>query len=376
MAAAELPDVDVVIAGGGPVGCALALALSGSAVSVARITDAADVADRPIALSYGSRLILERLAAWSPAASTAIRTIHVSQQGFGRTVMRCADYGLPALGYVTSYSELVARLAARTPAISGNLRSWEHSGGGIVLRLAAPGSEARMRARLLVLADGGLNRDAGRVTDYRQRAVVAEIAAEHASAGTAWERFTAEGPLALLPFGDRYALVWSTSPATAQELQGLPDPEFLARLRRAFGARLGDFRSTGPRSTFPLSLRRSAVRVSPRVLAIGNAAQTLHPVAGQGLNLGLRDAWELARMLLDSAKDEVGAPVFVAGYARSRGFDRHAGIGFTDFLVRMFSNSVAPLALARGAGLAMLDMLPPARHFLARRMIFGARALP
>ena len=376
MAAVDLPEVDVAIAGGGPVGCALALALSDSAVPVARISDEAAAADRPIALSYGSRLILERLAAWSPLASTAIQTIHVSQQGFGRTVMRCADYGLPALGYVTSYSELVARLAARTPAISGNLKSWEHSGDGIVLRLSAGGGEARMRARLLVLADGGLNRDAGRVTDYRQRAIVAEVAAERATAGTAWERFTAEGPLALLPFGERYALVWSMSPATAEELQGLRDPEFLARLRRAFGGRLGDFRWTGPRSTFPLSLRRGAVQTSPRVLAIGNAAQTLHPVAGQGLNLGLRDAWELARMLLDATREEIGARAFVARYARSRDLDRRAGIRFTDFLVRMFSNSVPPLALARGAGLAMLDVLPPARHFLARRMIFGARALP
>jgi len=166
------------------------------------------------------------------------------------------------------------------------------------------------------------------------------------------------------------------SPATAEQLQALRDLDFLARLRQAFGGRLGDFLSTGPRSAFPLSLRRSAVRVSPRVLAIGNAAQTLHPVAGQGLNLGLRDAWELARMLLDSAKEELGAPAFVARYAEGRGLDRRAGIGFTDFLVRMFSNSVPPLALARGAGLALLDMLPPARHFLARRMIFGARALP
>jgi 2-octaprenyl-6-methoxyphenol hydroxylase len=377
LAAVELPDVDVAIAGGGPVGCALALALSGSAVSVARIADEARGADRPIALSYGSALILERLGAWSSVAGTAIQSIHVSQQGFGRTLMRCADYGLPALGYVISYSELVGQLLTRTPAvITGSLRSWETSGDEIVLRLSIGEGEARMKARLLVLADGGLSRDAGKVTDYRQRAIVAEVAAEHAQEGTAWERFAAEGPVALLPFRDRYALVWSVSPATAEELQDLSDPEFLARLRGTFGERLGGFRSTGPRSSFPLSLRRSAIRPSPRVLAIGNAAQALHPVAGQGLNLGLRDAWELARMLLDVAKEELGARAFVARYARSRGLDRYAGIGFTDFLVRTFSNSVPPLALARGAGLALLDMLPPARHFLARRMIYGAHALP
>src|SRR5262249_11350077 len=156
----------------------------------------------------------------------------------------------------------------------------------------------------------------------------------------------------------------------------LPESEFLARLREAFGGKLGKFLRSSPRSAFPLSLRRASVHPAPRVLAIGNAAQTLHPVAGQGLNLGLRDAWELARMLLDAARENIGSEATLSRYARGRTLDRYAGIGFTDFLVRLFSNSVAPLALARGAGLALLDVLPPARHFLARRMIFGARALP
>jgi 2-octaprenyl-6-methoxyphenol hydroxylase len=376
LGAGELPDIDVAIAGGGPVGCALALALSGSAVSCVRVAGAGDVADRPIALSHGSRLILERLGAWPSIGSSPVRTIHVSQQGFGRTVMRSADYGLPALGYVTSYSELVAHLASRSPATRATLAGWEHTDDGIALRLSGDQGETRMRARLLVLADGGSNRDAGRVVDYRQRAIVAEVVPERAPAATAWERFTDEGPLALLPYRDRHALVWSVSPATADELCGLPEREFLARLREAFGGRLGEFRASGPRTSFPLSLRHGAVRPSPRVLAIGNAAQTLHPVAGQGLNLGLRDAWELARMLLDASKEDVGERDLLARYARNRALDRYAGIGFTDFLVRMFSNSVPPLALARGAGLALLDVLPPVRHFLARRMMFGARALP
>jgi 2-octaprenyl-6-methoxyphenol hydroxylase len=376
LAELELPRVDVAIAGGGPIGSALALALSGSTVSVARIAEEAGVADRPIALSHGSRLILEHLGAWNSLGFTAIRTIHVSQQGFGRTVIRCSEHGLPALGYVVAYSGLVAHVASRTSVIAGTLKSWQHSGGEIVLGLSLGGKTARMSARLLVIADGGMSRDAHRVCDYGQRAVVAEVAAERTATGTAWERFTPEGPLALLPFGERQALVWSVSPGTADELCGLPEPEFLKRLQGAFGGRLGAFRSSGPRSAFPLSLRRGAIHPSPRVLAIGNAAQTLHPVAGQGLNLGLRDAWELARMLLDVSKEDIGATPVLSRYASSRALDRYTGIGFTDFLVRMFSNSLAPLALARGAGLALLDVLPPARHFLARRMIFGARALP
>jgi 2-octaprenyl-6-methoxyphenol hydroxylase len=373
---AELPEVDVAIAGGGPVGCALALALSGSAVSVARIAGEADFADRPIALSYGSRLILERLGAWNSIRSSPIETIHVSQRGFGRTAMRCTDYGLPALGYVTAYSELVAQLAGRTPASAESLRDWSSADDEVVLRLSRGERKTGIRARLLVLADGGQNRRAHHTRDYRQLAIVAEVTAEHPRAGVAWERFTAEGPLALLPFKERYALVWSVRPASAAELLSLSDSDFLARLREIFGGRLGNFSSVGARSSFPLSLRYGRIDPAPRVLAIGNAAQTLHPVAGQGLNLGLRDAWELAQMLLDAAKEEIGAPRFLTRYARSRSFDRYAGIGFTDFLVRIFSNSLAPLALARGAGLAALDALPPARSFLARRMIFGARALP
>jgi 2-octaprenyl-6-methoxyphenol hydroxylase len=372
----ELPEVDVAIAGGGPVGCALALALSGSALSVVRIAGDVASADRPIALSHGSRLILERLGAWDSVRNNPIESIHVSQQGFGRTVMRCADYGLPALGYVTAYSELVAQLAGRTPAVAETLRNWESADDKVILRLSRGEKEAGMRARLLVLADGGHNRHARHVRDYRQQAVVAEVTAERPRGGVAWERFTAEGPLALLPFGDRYALVWSVRPASASELLGLSDSDFLARLRKIFGGRLGNFDSVGPRSTFPLSLRQGTINPAPGVLAIGNAAQTLHPVAGQGLNLGLRDAWELAQMLLDVAKEEIGAPRFLARYVRRRRVDRYAGIGITDFLVRMFSNSFPPLGLARGAGLALLDALPTARRFLVRRMIFGARALP
>jgi 2-octaprenyl-6-methoxyphenol hydroxylase len=376
LAVVELPEVDVAVAGGGPVGCALALALRESGVSVTRIAGEVAVADRPIALSHGSRLILERLGAWNSIRNSPIETIHVSQQGFGRTVMRCAEIGLPALGYVTAYSELVEKLAARTPAVAVTLEDWKDDGNEIALRLSRGAEDVGMRARLLVLADGGRIRRSEQVKDYRQQAIVAEVTAERPRSGVAWERFTSEGPLALLPYGDRYALVWSMRPMSAGKLLGLSDRDFLERLRDAFGGRLGEFLSVSPRAVFPLSLRRSAINPQPRILAVGNAAQTLHPVAGQGLNLGLRDAWELAHMLLDAAKAEIGAPNFVARYVRRRRFDRYAGIGLTDSLVRIFSNSLPPLAAARGAGLAMLDALPSARRFLARRMIYGARALP
>ena len=372
---AELPQVDVAVAGGGPVGSAFALALAGSGLSVARISGEAALADRPIALSHGSRLILERLRVWDSIPNTPIETIHVSQQGFGRTVMRCAELGLPALGYVTAYSGLARQLAARTRAVTGTLLDWKVDADRISLRYSRGAEECGMRARLLVLADGGRLR-VERVKDYRQQAIVAQVTVERPQVHVAWERFTKEGPLALLPHGDGLALIWSVRPASAAELIGLSDPDFLGRLREAFGGRLGRFLTASSRAVFPLSLRRGAVSPQPRVLSVGNAAQTLHPVAGQGLNLGLRDAWELAQLLLGAAKEEIGAARLAARYARARRVDRYAGIGFTDFLVNLFSNSLPPLAAARGAGLAMLDAVSPARRFLARRMIYGARALP
>jgi len=371
----EAPEVDVAIAGSGPVGCALALALAGSPVSVARIGGEGRAADRPIALSYGSRLILERLGVWQQIPSTPIATIHVSQrQGFGRTVMRSAEHSLPALGYVTAYSELLAPLAAKTPAAAGTLTGWEPGDDSVSLRCAQ--AERRVRARLLVFADGGANLGTERVRDYQQHAIVAEVLTQRAHSGVAWERFTDEGPLALLPFRDRYAMVWSVHPQTAAILLQLSDSAFLVRLRQTFGDRLGSFTSVGPRAGFPLSLRFAAATVAPRMLAVGNAAQMLHPVAGQGLNLGLRDAWELAQMLLEVPAEEIGTKRFLARYMRERRVDRCAGIGVTDFLVRAFSSSFPPMAVMRGAGLAALDALPLARRFLARRMIFGARALP
>lgn len=371
---AEARETDVTVAGGGPVGCALALALSQAPISVARVAGDSDAADRPIALSYGSRLILERLGVWTKIPNTPIRTVHVTREGFGRTVMHSSEHGLPALGYVSSYSEIVRQFAGRLPAaLPAALRGWETRADGVVLKLS---DETTLRTRLLVLADGGGNRDWEYQRDYRQQAIVAEVAVERPRSGVAWERFTTEGPLALLPHGSRYALIWTVRPATATSLLGLSDDDFLAALRNAFGGRMGGFKTVSRRFAFPLWLRRGSPSPGPRILSVGNAAQTLHPVAGQGFNLGLRDAWELAQMLLDAGMDEIGTDRFVTRYVRKRRTDRNATIGVTDFFTRIFSSPLPPLAAARGAGLALLDTCPPARNFLARRMIFGTRALP
>jgi 2-octaprenyl-6-methoxyphenol hydroxylase len=381
--------VDILIAGGGPVGAALALALEGSGHSVvlaeARSADSggarsADFGDaRPIALSYASRLILERLNAWSGLPVTPIETIHVSQQGgFGRTLIRAADCGLPALGYVASYNELQQSVLAAPCSARRLFGARLTAFDGTTAAVQTQDGELALAPRLTVFADGARIAD-GRAAptyrkDYRQTAVVAWVKTAQAHRGRAWERFTPEGPLALLPHAARYGLVWTTTPDRAARLCALDTPAFLAELHASFGDRLGAFIEAGERAAFPLALRYQRDESRPRSLSVGNAAQTLHPVAGQGFNLGLRDAWELARLARD-ARDP-GSDSFCARYRRTRALDRRAGIRFTDSLVGLFSNSNPLLRFGRGAGLLALDLLPFARRLVARRMIYGARALP
>ncbi len=389
--------VDILIAGGGPVGAALALALEGSGHSVvlteARTADfggahgavagaargpaAGDA--RAIALSYASRLILERLHAWSELPVTPIETIHISQQGgFGRTLIRAADCDLPALGYVASYDDLQQCLLA-APCSARRLFGARLTGfDGSIAVVQTQQGERTFAPRLTVFADGARIADDGAAPsyskDYGQTALVAWVRTAQAHRGRAWERFTPEGPLALLPHGAGYALVWTAAPDRCARLCALDTPAFLAELHASFGDRLGAFTEAGARSAFPLALRYRREETRPHSLAVGNAAQTLHPVAGQGFNLGLRDAWELARLVRD-ARDP-GSDAFIDGYRRARALDRRAGIRFTDSLVGLFSNAHALLGLGRGAGLLALDLLPFARRFVARRMIYGARALP
>ncbi|MGQ0751072.1 MAG: FAD-dependent monooxygenase [Betaproteobacteria bacterium] len=378
-------STDIAIVGGGPVGMALALALADSAYRVTLFESrqrSAPVSDpRPLALSYGSRLLLERLAVWHAleACSTPIERIHVSQQGgFGRVEMTAAQAALPALGYVVDYARLHAALRQ-----AGELRGRHeirhaevkavHSGLDIAtVVFDGPQPDPTIAAKLVVIADGGLrNAAATRVIDYGQAAVVVMVKPEIPHRNTAFERFTASGPLGLLPSGADIALVWSMDSAAARACTEEPEGAFLERLHQAFG-RLGVFTVTGSRSCFPLSLRYAG-SPGPRTIAIGNAAQTLHPVAGQGFNLGLRDAWELAERVQDAAPGLLGSAAMLSGYRRRRRLDRGGGIGFTDALVRIFSNDFPPLRLARGLGLAALDALPPAKDFVIRRMTFGAR---
>ncbi len=375
---------DVLIVGAGPVGavCALSLQQQGVAAHVLEAQPEDARADtRTLALSYGSRLILDRLGVWGQLEDvTPITRIHISQRGaLGAARLSAAEVKVPALGYVLPYATLTAALkqalADAGIAVDYGVAVDRIESGADAATLHAADGNA-YAAPLVVVADGGRGEAAPKPKferDYDQMAVVCDVQTELPHASQAYERFTPEGPAALLPKGDRYALVWTASRDAAERIAQLPDAEFLAALSRHFGGRQGRFLGAGPRKTFPLRLAYTGSEAADRVVRIGNAAQTLHPVAGQGFNIGLRDAWELAALCGDAAAGELGSAAMLSAYARGRRVDVLGGVGFTDFLVRVFSNDMAPLRHARGLGLLALEVLPPLKAFVARRMIFGAR---
>jgi 2-octaprenyl-6-methoxyphenol hydroxylase len=305
---------------------------------------------RPLALSHASRLILERVGAWHGLAATPIETVRISQRGaFGQTRLEASECGVPALGYVVDYSALASALRARV------------AGEGLLAE--------RPGARCTVHAEGASAQ--AREKRYAQDAVVALVTLARPAGTTAYERFTGEGPLALLPSAGRYALIWSTRPEHAVALAAMPEPRFLAALSESLGPRIGEAVAVEGRAVQPLVLRLRPARTGPREVFIGNAAQTLHPVAGQGLNLGLRDAWDLAQILRDA--DDPGAGEVLARYAASRSVDALATIRVTDLLA---AGSSAPARALRALTMCALDALPAPRRFFARRMIYGASALP
>lgn len=373
---------DLAICGAGPVGMALAALLvqrgsraAGIALLDAKSLEQARRDPRTIALSHGSRQILAEAGAW-PVAATPIHQIHVSRRGqFGRSLMDRSEHGVEALGYVARYGAVVSALAdvcerlgvtsLRPALVTGT----EEDADSVSVQIDQAGAASSLRASLLVQAEGGLfgqqpERAVSR--DYGQSAIIAHVRTSSPIAHRAYERFTDEGPLALLPQDDGYALVWCVPPTRAEQLLALDDTAFLARLGAAFGSRLGRFSHTTARLAYPLGLNAQAGGTA-RTVAIGNAAQTLHPVAGQGLNLGLRDAAVLARVL---AQDS--SPAGLERYASLRQADRGLTVRVTDTMARIFTGS-APTQGLLGLALGLLDVVSPARRSLAQLMMYGRR---
>lgn len=383
---------DVVVVGAGPVGATLALALAGNDLDVvtldARARDIAARGDRSLALSHGARLVFERLGVWTEVAAaagavTAITSVDVSQRGgFGAARLEAREHGVPALGYVVSYRALQAALDAGLAHAGLPI---EH--GVKVTKVDATPAYARIRgerdgaarewtARVAAVADGGGGLVAGRARhrhDYGQVALVAKLWTGEPHRGVAYERFTPEGPLALLPEGDHYGLVWTTTPARGGALAPLPEDEFLAALAASFGGRAGGFLRSAQRRSFALTLEFAGDIAAARTVLLGNAAQALHPVAGQGFNLGIRDAYELAQALLATPREQIGSGDRLAEYARSRLADRWAGIAFTHGLLGVFGNDSTLLRWPRGLALTLVDALPPLKRVFTRAMLYGLR---
>src|SRR5450830_1444335 len=377
---------DIIICGAGPVGLSVAALLQQRGIAAARIAllDAKSAAQaardpRTIALSHGSQQILHEIGAWSLLASsvTEIHEIHVSRrQHFGRTLIRCQEQRVPALGYVVRYGALVEALSsALTPRGVTLLRpeqviALEEQDAQVKVQL---GDGRALSAGIVVQAEGGVFSEQTAKAlqrDYDQVAIVAHVTSSHGIAHRAFERFTAEGPLALLPQDDGYALVWCARPATASRLQALDEAAFLQELGEVFGGRVGRFTRCSARHCYPLGLNAEP-GASTRTVAIGNAAQTLHPVAGQGLNLGLRDAVVLANALTRNASGTAA----LAEFAAQRRRDRNATIKLTDLLARVFASAPdgAPSQALLGLSLGLIDVAAPAKRMLAEQMMFGWR---
>lgn len=392
-------DYDLLIVGGGLVGGSLALALKDAPLRIGVVEaqaqaerQASPAGERALALSRGTAQILGELGIWPKVAAHAapIRHIHVSDRGhFGKTRLHAANKGVDALGYVALARTLedaieealsappIARLC---PARVVGLKSGRD---GICVTLKQNEETVNLTARLVVAADGGnstVRKLLGieqAVRDYGQTAIVTEVRTEQAADFTAYERFTASGPLAFLPLGrKKYSVVWTLKHEDVAELLSLSEAEFTRRLQAAFGYWLGKIELASRRQGFPLKLIRAEKMVADRVALIGNAMHQIHPVAGQGFNLGIRDAVALAeRLLAQSAFDgDIGAQNFLDGYAQSRQADLAKVIRFTDSMVRLFSNDLPPLVMARNLAMLALDRLPPAKRLLARHaMGYAAR---
>ncbi len=386
---------DVVIVGGGMVGASLARSLAGSGLSIA-VLEAWSLEsqhqpsydDRAIALSYGTRRILEGMGVWPALQDEVepIRHIHVSDRGrFGFTRLDHRDLEVDALGYVATgqlLGQVLSKGLGDQPGICffcpARLSSFEVGDDRVGIDADLDGERLRITARLLVAADGARSRireQLGiemREWGYGQTAVISNLTPDQRQDGTAYERFTDSGPMAMLPLTEgRYGLVWTLADEDVDQVKQLDDAAFLRCVQDRFGYRLGLLRKAGRRSCYPLKLLHAREHIRPRVAVIGNAAHALHPITGQGFNLGIRDVAVLADVIDEAHRrgGDIGSMEILERYAEWRKNDQLAVVLLTDGLVRLFTNPLLPLRMARNLGLLVLDCVPPAKRLLTRQFM-------
>lgn len=394
-------NYDLLIVGGGLAGNCLALALKNSGLRIAIIEansrehlHQSPAGDRALALASGTVMMLEQLNIWQGIshAATPIKHIHISDRGhFGKTRLSAEKEHVDALGYVITARDIetyVANLVTEAgitliiPARVVGLMSGDNE---VCVSLKQGNESLTVSANLLVGADGGLSSVRQlldipqQITEYGQTAIVTTVKSTLTNNNTAFERFTSSGPLALLPVAkNQCAVVWTRTTQDAEELMTSSDSDFLATLQLCFGFKLGELSLSAPRRAFPLSLIRAEAMVSGRAVIIGNAAHQLHPVAGQGFNLGLRDVVKLAEMLTEQSElnRDIGETKLLQAYAASRKKDHDLTIGFTDTVVKIFSNEWLSLALVRNMGLTLLDHIPAVKKLLTRHAMGLAEKKP
>lgn len=399
----DTDSFDIAIVGGGLAGASLAVALRDLPVSIALVEAFAPESaaqpsfdERTTALGNASRRAFEAMGLWPALAAEAapITDIHVSDAGrFGFARLGAREFGQEALGYVVPNRvlgrELWATLAA-APAVRtfmpARVAALQVQDDFALLQVEQAGDVRALRARLVVAADGAnsmVRSVAGigaEVNDYDQVAIVAALRTDAANDGVAYERFTSAGPMALLPVRTRDSaswrtLVWAARPDAAEGFLSLDDAQFMAAWQQAFGWRAGRALEVGRRGRYPLALSRSLGSVAPRIVLLGNASQSLHPVAGQGFNLALRDVAELAEALAAAPQADIGSRQWLDAFASQRMRDRDGVVRFTDALVRVFGSEHPAIAAARDAGLLLFDLLPPAKRALSRVSLgFGSRS--